>query len=47
LAELAELELARLNPSRARDYYLRAIAAFEQLKCGPDLERSRSALGAV
>jgi hypothetical protein len=47
LAELAELELARSNPPRARDYYLRAIAAFEQLKCGPDLERSRSALGAV
>jgi hypothetical protein len=47
LEELAELELARSNPSQARDHYLRAIAAFEQLKCGPDLERARSALDVV
>jgi len=47
LVELAELALARSNPSRARDHYLKAIEEFEQLKSGPDLERARTALDAV
>lgn len=47
LVELAELALAGSDLSRGRNYYLKAIEEFERLKCGPDLERARTALDAV
>lgn len=47
LVELAELALARLDLTRARDYYLKAITEFELLESGPDLGRAQKALNAV
>ena len=44
LAEMGELALARSKPSAARDFYSRALAAFEGLQAAPDEERTRVAL---
>jgi len=44
LAELGELALAQSNTDAARDYFSRALVAFEALQAVPDMERTREAL---
>ena len=44
LHELAELALARADTARARDYFSRALRAFEDMKAAPDTARTRAAL---
>ena len=44
LAELGELAIARSNSEEARDYFSRALAAFEAMQAMPDMERTREAL---
>jgi tetratricopeptide (TPR) repeat protein len=45
--ELGELAQAQKNVAGARDYFLRALAAFEALRAAPDAERTRSALASL
>jgi tetratricopeptide (TPR) repeat protein len=44
LYELAELTLARADKTEARDYYSRALVAFENMGANPDADRTREAL---
>jgi tetratricopeptide (TPR) repeat protein len=44
LYELAELAVARADPTEARDYYSRALATFEEIRANPDALRTREAL---
>jgi tetratricopeptide (TPR) repeat protein len=44
LFALGEMEAARSKKSQARDYFTRALAAFEALEANPDIERTRAAL---
>jgi tetratricopeptide (TPR) repeat protein len=44
LYELAELALAQTDKAQARDYFSRALAAFEEMKAVPDAARTRVAL---
>ena len=44
LYELAELTVARADPTEARDYYSRALATFEEIRANPDALRTREAL---
>lgn len=44
LAESGELESARADPERARNYFSRALSIFEDLKALPDAARTRAAL---
>ena len=47
LFELAELDTARSNKVRAREYLSRALEEFETMKAMPDVERTRLALEAL
>ena len=47
LFELAELALAQANIPQARDYFRRALAAFEAMQAAPDVARTRTALEAL
>ena len=44
LFEMAELDLARSNADAAREYFSRALAAFEELQAVPDAARTRARL---
>ncbi|UCC89089.1 MAG: hypothetical protein JSV81_07215, partial [Anaerolineales bacterium] len=44
LYELAELAVARADPTQAREEYLRALGAFEKMGANPDAARTREAL---
>jgi tetratricopeptide (TPR) repeat protein len=44
LFELGELAAARMDTASARDYFARALAAFDSLRAIPDAERARKAL---
>ncbi len=44
LYELAELAIARADKTEARDYYSRALVAFEEMSANPDAVRTREAL---
>ena len=44
LYELAELALARADHTEARDYFSRALVAFEEIGANPDAVRTREAL---
>ncbi len=44
LYELAELALARTDQIQARDYFSRALVAFEEIRANPDAARIREAL---
>lgn len=47
LSELGELAAARAETTTARDYYSRALTAFEEMKAVPDAARVRAALAAL
>ena len=47
LYELAELAVARAEPTETRDYFSRALAAFEEIGAYPDVVRIREALRAL
>ena len=47
LAELGELAVARAETTTARDYYSRALTAFEEMKAAPAAARMRAALAAL
>ena len=47
LYELAELAMAHAEAAAARNYFSRALAAFEEMKAGPDAARVRAALKAL
>ncbi len=42
--EMAELNLARSEESKAADHFSQALGAFEKLKAGPDMARTQAAL---
>jgi len=44
LCEMGELALARSNADAARDYFSRALAAFEEMQAAPDAARTRAML---
>jgi len=44
LFELGELAAARTNTAKARDYFTRALAAFEAMRAAPDVARTRAAI---
>jgi tetratricopeptide (TPR) repeat protein len=44
LYELAELAQAQNDIAQARDYFSRALVAFEEIKAAPDAARTRAAL---
>ncbi len=44
LYELAELAIARVDHTVARDYFSRALVAFEEIGANPDALRTRDAL---
>lgn len=44
LYELAELAVARADPTEAREYFSRALVAFEEIGANPDAVRTREAL---
>ena len=44
LYELAELAVARADPTEAREYFSRALVAFEKIGANPDAVRTREAL---
>lgn len=44
LFELGELAVARMDAAGARNYFARALAAFEALRAAPDAERTRKAI---
>jgi hypothetical protein len=47
LFELGELAAARKDAGGARDYFSRALAAFEALRAAPDAARTRRALASL
>jgi tetratricopeptide (TPR) repeat protein len=47
LYELGELAVARAEATAARDYFSRALVAFEEMKAAPDAARVRAALEAL
>ncbi|MBI1882088.1 MAG: hypothetical protein HYR94_28265 [Chloroflexi bacterium] len=47
LSELGELAVARTEAAAARDYFSRALAAFEAMKAAPDAARVRAVLAAL
>jgi tetratricopeptide (TPR) repeat protein len=47
LFELGELAVAQPNTAGARDYFTRALAAFEEMRASPDAARTRVALEAL
>lgn len=47
LSELGELAVACAEAAAARDYFSRALAAFEAMKAAPDAARVRAALEAL
>jgi len=44
LSELAELSHAQANPVEARDYFSRALIAFEEMGALPDMKRTKPAM---
>lgn len=44
LSELGELAAAQTDAARARDYFTRALAAFEEMRAVPDVARTHAAL---
>ncbi len=44
LFELAEVAVGRTDPAGARDYFSRALAAFEEIGAVPDMARTQAAL---
>ncbi len=44
LFEWGELERTKMEMEAARDYFTRALAAFEELRAAPDAARARAAL---
>ncbi len=44
LRELGELAAARANTTQARDYFTRAVTAFQEMRAAPDLVRTQAAL---
>ena len=44
LFELAEVALGRTDPAEARNYFSRALAAFEEMSAMPDMARTQVAL---
>lgn len=44
LFELGELAAAQTDAAKARDYFTRALAAFEEMRAAPDAARTRAAL---
>jgi tetratricopeptide (TPR) repeat protein len=44
LFDLAEVALGRKDPAGARDYFSRALAAFEEIGAVPDMARTQAAL---
>ena len=44
LFELGELAVAQMNTAKARDYFTRAITAFEKMHAAPDVSRTKAAL---
>ena len=44
LFELAEVAIDRTDPTKARNYYLRALSAFEEIGAAPDVARTQAAL---
>ncbi len=47
LFELGELAAARAETTTARDYFSRALAAFEEMKAAPDAARMRAVLAGL
>jgi tetratricopeptide (TPR) repeat protein len=47
LLELGELALAQADQAGARDYYGRALTAFEAMGASPDVQKTREALKAL
>lgn len=47
LATLGDLERARTNMARARDWYAQALATFEELQALPDVAQTRHAIEAI
>jgi len=47
LCEMAELDLARSDPTAARDHFSRALRQFETMGAKPDIERTQAALAAL
>ena len=47
LFELAEVALGRTDPAEARDYFSRALAAFEEIGAVPDVTRTQAALDSL
>lgn len=45
LFELGELAVAQANESKAREYFTRALKAFETMQAAPDIARVQAALG--
>jgi tetratricopeptide (TPR) repeat protein len=45
--ELAALELARSDHSKAQEHYARALSEFESVQAMPDLKRTRLALDSI
>ena len=45
--EMGEVARSLADANRARDYFNRALTAFETIKAVPDSERTRAALGAL
>lgn len=44
LFELGELAAAQMNTAKARDYFVRALAAFEAMRSAPDAARTHAVL---
>jgi DNA-binding CsgD family transcriptional regulator len=44
LFELGELERAQADTAAARDYFSRALIAFEEMRAAPDIARTRAAM---
>jgi tetratricopeptide (TPR) repeat protein len=44
LFELGELAAAQMNLGKSRDYFTRALAAFEEMRAAPDAARTQAAL---
>jgi tetratricopeptide (TPR) repeat protein len=47
LSEIAELAIARADPTGARNYFSRALVTFEEIGAKPDAVRTREALRAL
>ncbi len=44
---MGELEVAQANAAAGREYYARALAAFETVQAGPDLARTQALMQSV